>query len=95
MPNAAECFVYHDEGLDSYDCIWEYPDAGSLTTARNAMEASVHSCLPASPIRHQASGAIFSVIKSNGYSVEVRLNAHESQSGRYRLKLSVERKSDD
>lgn len=95
LPNAVECLVYHDEGLDSYDCTWEYPNNDSLTAAHTAMVAMVRACLPSSSVRNQSGGVRFTVTDNGKYSIDVRVKQRESSSGRYRLDLSVQRNSDD
>jgi hypothetical protein len=95
LPNAKECLVYHDEGIDSYDCTWEYADAGSMTAAQASLVAFVRGCLPSSPTRTSSGGKVtFTVSDSGKYSVDVRVSQSVSRSGRMRVELSVQRNSD-
>lgn len=95
LPNATECFVDHDEGDDSYGCIWEYPNESSVAAALKSMDSAVGACLPSSSVRRRPSDIIFSVSRSNGYSVTVRVHTHKFRSGKCRLRLSVNRISNE
>jgi hypothetical protein len=96
LPNAIECLVYHDEGIDSYDCTWEYPDRGSMAAAYESSVAFVRGCLPSSRMRVNSAGKVTFTVSDNGkYSIDVRVSQRESHSERMRMQLSVQRNSDD
>jgi hypothetical protein len=96
LPSATECLVYHDQGIDSYDCTWEYSDAATMAAANTSLVAFVRGCLPSSRMRASSAGKVTFTVSDDGkYSIDVRVSQRESRSGKMRLELSVQRNSDD
>jgi hypothetical protein len=94
LPGAIECLINRDDGLDSYDCFWEYPDSASMSAAYGSTLATVRACF--SGVRERSTSDATSLHVGDGpnYSLYVRVRKHQSKSGRYRVSLSVERSAD-